>query len=279
MSRVPPRVGDGTPASPSLGRLVAGAVFWLACSPAAPVDLGTDYSPRDLDSITQEDPGATLDGTGDVLPFDGLVDEGSPFCPSAFEPCGGLLAGTWEMVDTCSKQTFNRKALQIWGQTVMNLDTGACWNAVSGVSTEWKGDITFAQGIANDQRMRVDTVEMQLTRDCLNATYDVAIKAEKMGSVCTTLSAGMMTCSSVGGVCHCSKRRESETNTAGVYGVLEKAVVIGGDTDPATDEPKQYFDYCVQNDQLMWRARDTGRLVVLRRVLESDEKTDPPFLR
>jgi len=241
------------------------------------VDLGTDYSPSDLDRITREDPGVAADDSGDASSID-LVDDGSAFCPSEFVPCGGLLAGTWEMVDTCMKQTSNRKALQIWGQTVMNLDTGACWNAVSSVTTEWKGNITFAQGIASDQRVRLDTVSMKLTRNCFNATYDVTIKAEKMPSVCTTLSAGMMSCSSVGGDCNCSKRRESQLDTAGIYGVIENAVVIGDD-DLLTDDPKQYFDYCVQGDQLLWRARDTGRLVALRRVAASEEKTDPPFLR
>jgi hypothetical protein len=252
--------------------------FSLACGPAAPVDLGTDYSPRDVESSIAQDPSVTID-PGDPSQLQGLIDNDSPYCKDDFEPCGGLLAGTWEMVETCSNQVLSRKALQIWGQTVMNLDTGACWNAVSSVTSEWKGEITFAQGIASDQRMRVDTVQMKLTRTCLNATFDVTIKQEKMGSVCSTLSAGMMSCTSVGGDCNCQKWRESEVNTEGVYGVIEKAVVIGADTDPTTDDPKQYFDYCVQNDQLMWRARDTGRLVVLRRVLASDEQTDPPFLR
>jgi hypothetical protein len=257
--------------------------FSPACGPAAPVDLGTDYSPSDVDSITREDGSVMLVDPGDPSALDGLIgdigDGASAVCPSEFVPCGGLLAGTWQMVETCTKQTLNRKALQIWGQTVMNLDTGACYNAVSSVTSDWKGNIVFEKGIANDQRVRYDTVSMELTRTCLNATFDVSIKAEKMGSVCSTLSAGMMSCSSVGGVCNCSKRRETPMDSAGIYGVLEDAVVIGGDTDPNTDEPKQFFDYCVQNDQLIWRARDTGRLVVLRRVLESDEKTDPPFLR
>lgn len=253
--------------------------FLSACSPAAPVDLGTDYSPRDVDRIAQE-PSATVD-PGDPAPLDGFlsVDNDSPYCNGEFVPCGGLLAGTWEMVETCSRQTDNRKALQIWGQTVMNLDTAACWDAVLSVTSEWKGRITFAGGLANDQRMRFDTVEMQLSRSCLNATFDVTIKADKMSSVCATLSTGMMSCGSANGVCNCSKRRESEMNTTGVYGVIEKAVVIGGDDDLNTEEPKQYFDYCVTDDQLLWRARDTGRLVALRRVEGSDEKTDPPFLR
>jgi hypothetical protein len=255
------------------------SLAFSACGPAAPVDLGTDYSPKDVDSSIAQDPSVALIDPGDPSELQGLVDSDSAVCSGEFEPCGGLLAGTWEMVDTCSKQTTSRKALQIWGQTVMNLDTGACYNAVSSVTSEWKGQITFAQGIASDQRIRLDTVSMQLTRTCLNATFDVSIRADKMSSVCATLSAGMMSCTSVGGVCNCSKRRESAINSEGLYGVIEKAVVIGGDIDPLTDDPKQFFDYCVQDDQLMWRARDTGRLVVLRRVLASDERSDPPFLR
>jgi hypothetical protein len=243
------------------------------------VDLGTDYALGDVESIAQEDPSASLVAPGDPSDFVALVDDGAPQICRQFEPCGGLLAGTWEMQETCSKQTLNRKAMQIWGQTVMNLDTTACYDAVSSVSSDWKGTIEFAGGVAKDHRMRVDTVDMTLSRGCLNATFDVTIKAEKMASVCATLSTGMMSCSSVGGECNCSKRRETELDKEGTYGVLEKAVVIGGDIFPETDEPKQFFDYCVQNDQLLWRARDTGRLVVLKRVLESDEKSDPPYLR
>lgn len=267
------------PAGANVGTLLVWLAISPACSPAAPVDLGTDYSPVDVDSIAQEEPSASLVDPGDPSDLMGLVDPGASAICQQFEPCGGLLAGTWEMQETCIKQTLNRKAMQIWGQTVMNLDTTACYDAVSSVSSDWKGTIEFAGGVANDHRMRFDTVDMQLTRGCLNATFDVTIKAEKMASVCATLSTGMMSCTSVGGVCNCSKRRETELNKAGTYGVLEKAVVIGGDTDPSTDEPKQFFDYCVDKDQLLWRARDTGRLVVLRRVLDSEEKSDPQYLR
>jgi hypothetical protein len=259
--------------------VLACLAFAAACGPAPPVDLGTDYSPKDVDNSITQDPSVVMIDPGDPSQLQGLVDNDSAVCSGEFEPCGGLLAGTWEMVDTCSKQTTSRKALQIWGQTVMNLDTTACYDAVSSVSSDWKGTIEFAGGVAKDHRMRVDTVDMTLSRGCLNATFDVTIKAEKMASVCATLSTGMMSCSSVGGECNCSKRRETELDKEGTYGVLEKAVVIGGDIFPETDEPKQFFDYCVQNDQLLWRARDTGRLVVLKRVLESDEKSDPPYLR
>ena len=263
----------------TVGKLLVWLAFSPACSPAAPVDLGTDYAPSDVDRIGQDDPGVTLDEGGDPSNLMGLVDTDAPPICKEFTPCGGLLAGTWEMVDTCIKQTLNRKAMQIWGQTVMNLDTTACYDAVRSVSSDWKGTIEFAGGVANDHRMRFDTVDMQLSRSCLNATFAVTIKAEKMASVCATLSTGMMSCTSVGGTCNCSKRRETVIDNAGTYGVLEKAVVVGGDTDPTTDEPKQFFDYCVDNDQLLWRARDTGRLVVLKRVIESEEKADPPFLR
>src|SRR6185295_16576257 len=158
------RVGASSMRPGTVGKLLVWLAFSPACSPAAPVDLGTDYAPSDVDRIGQNDPGVTLDDGSDPSNLMGLVDTDAPAICKEFTPCGGLLAGTWEMVDTCIKQTLNRKAMQIWGQTVMNLDTTACYDAVRSVSSDWKGTIEFAGGVANDQRMRFDTVDMQLSR-------------------------------------------------------------------------------------------------------------------
>jgi len=233
------------------------------------VDVGVDFSPEDIDRLAT--------ATGTMLPDEDpgaleFVQTGtSPYCQEAFVPCGGLIAGRWEMLDTCNKETRNPKALQIWGQTVMKLDTTACWDAVESVKSDWKGNLVFEGGGADDQRMRTDTVEMTLTRSCLNATFNVTIKAEKMGSVCSTLTNSTRSCISVGGACSCSSHRESEAHTSGTYGVLDKSVVIG------TTPNQQFFAYCVHGDQMMWQEETTGRLLAMHRV-EATDTSDPPYV-
>jgi hypothetical protein len=250
--------------------------FALGCSPAAPVDVGVDFSPEDIERVLQSpdtmpEPGETPGGLG-------LVPGGpSPYCPE-FVPCGGLIAGKWEMLDTCNKETTNAKALQIWGQTVMKLDTSACFDAVESVKSDWKGNLLFEQGAAADQRMRTDTVEMTLTRGCLNATFDVTIKADKMGPVCSTLTNSTRSCIAVSGACSCSSRRESEAHLSGTYGVLEKSVVIRNEATNAL----QFFEYCVMtsetgDDQMLWRDEVTQRLMAMRRVQATDT-SDPPYM-
>jgi hypothetical protein len=254
--------------------------FALACSPAAPVDVGVDFSPEDIEAVAQLPD--TMPAPGETPGGLGLAQAGpSQFCPEPpeqFLPCGGLIAGKWEMLDTCNKETTNAKALQIWGQTVMKLDTSACWDAVESVKSDWKGNLLFELGAATDQRMRTDTVEMTLTRGCLNATFDVTIKADKMGSVCSTLTTSTRSCIAVGGACSCSSRRDSEAHTSGTYGVLENSVVIG---DGAGN--LHFFEYCVtmgengDPDQMLWRDEVTQRLMAMRRVAATDT-SDPPFL-
>jgi hypothetical protein len=254
------------------GVLLSGALG-LACSAAPPVDVGTDYSPDDIYRDT-ETPGTAIDDetSGTVTTF--VQPDPSPLCQDEFVACGGLLAGTWEVMDTCNKETSNRKALQIWGQTVMNLDIGACGDAVRSVQSSWAGDLVFDQGMAVDNRMRSDLVEMTLTRDCLNATFDWTIKAEKMASVCSNLTTTMRHCTSVDGTCMCSSRREHESDTAGVYGVLGTSVSIG---TPAGGH--DVFDYCVQGDMLLWREPGAMRHVVLVRRGPNTAPFDPVGVR
>lgn len=195
----------------------------------------------------------------------------SPICRAGFEPCGGLLAGTWIVEDTCNSETLNRKALQIWGQTFMPLDTGACWDAVRSVRSRWEGELSFEGGVAIDTRLRHDMIEINLSRSCLNATYGVNIQADKMPAVCSTLTKGQTSCTAVGGMCACTSRRENAVSYSGGYGVLGTQVVIR--TTPGM--PLDYFDYCVQGDKLLWREPSSARFVVLRRQGAVPDVMDP----
>jgi hypothetical protein len=244
----------------------------LACGAAPTVDVGTEYG----DVI---DPPATAVAAtpADVVatpgPFDSLVDPATApvACQAAFEPCGGLLAGTWTVEDTCNSETTSRKALQIWGQTFMGLDATACWDAVQGVSSKWTGQLVFDQGRATDGRQRADTIEMDLSAPCVSATFGVTVRPDQMPAVCGSLTDDSTSCSSTGGVCRCSSRRVNPQNATGVYGVLGKSVAIG--------TPPDFYDYCVTGDQLIWRDPASARHLVLRRTAAAVSTVDPEYPR
>jgi hypothetical protein len=243
----------------------------LGCGTAAPVDVGTDFS---LEVST--DPAArVLEEDEDPNAFEPVLDGAvSAACSTGFQACGGVLAGRWIVEDTCNSETRNAKALQIWGQTFRNLDTTACFDAVQSVTTRWMGMLTFEQGLAIDQRMRSDTIEMNLTRTCLNATFDSNIREERMSAICAALTNDMTNCSSVGGVCQCSNRRERELDTQGTYGVLGKSVAIGTENGGL-----DFYDYCVKGDgdTLLWREPSYARHVVLKREGAKTSAVDPEF--
>lgn len=255
------------------GSLLQGALsLALACGSAPPVDVGIDYAPQDVDRIPEVQ-GASLGNGSTSLP-QFVQPDAPPLCQDQFVACGGLLAGTWEVMETCNKETRNRKALQLWGQAVMNLDMGACGGAVERVQSSWAGDLVFDQGVAMDRRLRSDLVEMTLTRECLNATFNITIKAERIASVCSNLTTEMRNCSSVGSACKCSSRRENESDTAGVYGVLGKSVSIA-----TASGGHDVFDYCVDGDLLLWREPGAARHVVLRLRGPNTAPFDPEGVR
>ena len=104
---------------------------------------------------------------------------------------------------------------------------------------------------------------MNLTRGCLNATFGVNIREDKLGSVCATLSNAQRSCSSVAGACQCSALLERSPGMSSPYGVLDKIVVIG--TIPA----QQFVDYCVEGDLLHWQEQGTPQQLLLRREPDS----------
>ncbi|MEY2932592.1 MAG: hypothetical protein RL033_3341 [Pseudomonadota bacterium] len=258
----------------SFSALLAGV---LACGPAPAIDLGTDFSPEDIEANLngQEEEEAA---PNDLVPpvsgsFPGQAV--SPACEPGFQACGGLLSGLWIAEETCNSLTRNRKALQIWGQTIMNLATAECSDAVQSVNSRWEGELSFARGVAIDTRTRHDMIEMNLSRSCLNATFGVNIDAEKIPAVCATLSRGSTFCTAVGDMCACSNRREAEVSRSGVYGVLGTSVAIG--TTPGKES--EFFDYCVQSDTLLWQEPTSEHFVILRRAGAATVSADPAYVR
>lgn len=244
-----------------------------ACGPAPPIDVGTDFAQDDIDTNLEQaaSPESLIPSVSGSLASPDIP----PMCREGFEPCGGLLAGRWIVEDTCNSETTNRKALQIWGQTFMPLDTSACGDSVQSVRSRWEGMLSFEDGIAIDTRLRHDMIEMNLSRSCLNATFGVNIQAEKVPAVCATLTKGQTSCTAVGGMCACSSRRQKEVSYSGIYAVIGKQVLIRS----GPGMPYETFDYCVQGDRLLWREPISARFVVLRREGAVPDETDPDVLR
>lgn len=252
----------------------------VACEPAPAIDLGTDFSEDDIQDILVEEEARQQEqaSANDLVPaVSGSfpAQAVSAACEPGFQPCGGLLSGLWIAEETCNSETRNRKALQIWGQTIMNLATAECSDAVKSVSSRWEGELSFARGIAIDTRTRHDMIEMNLSRSCLNATFGVNIQAEKIPAVCATLSQGSTFCTAVGDMCACSNRREDAVSRSGVYGVLGTSVAIG--TTPGN--LSEFFDYCVQGDTLLWREPTAEHFVILRRAGAATVSVDPAYVR
>jgi hypothetical protein len=186
--------------------------------------------------------------------------EGTPLCGSSFRACGGLLAGSWMVEDTCQEAALSPRAMQLWGETVLNLDARACQGAVQSVTSRWSGRVSFQAGVATDERQRSETVRMNLTRDCLNATFNVEISETKLASVCESLGNAQRSCSSAAGACQCSASSERSSDASGTYGVLDNSFVIGSGSGD-----NQFFDYCVDGDLLYWREQGSPQRLVLRR--------------
>lgn len=256
------------------------ACLAVACSSAPPVEVGLDYvTPRLSESDEPPEPevpplvdeGQDI-GQMDLLPgggfdfIDPAFDRGerSPYCSTPFAACGGLLAGTWVVEDNCNPFANPREVLQEWGRRQMSLDDNACWDAVRRMALTWSGELKFENGVAIDSRERRQQVDMQLTSRCLSATFGVPDTDSVSPQLCEALEDENTVCGLANGVCLCSNRTISSGTASGVYGVLGLSVAI--DANPTTR-----YEYCVEDDMLLWREKDGAqRQVVLRRTV------DPP---
>jgi hypothetical protein len=260
----------------------------LACTPAPPVEVGVDYvTPRLSESdgpAEPEVPPVEGDIVEDddviqesILDFDDFIDssfergEVSPYCRSSFQACGGLLAGTWLVEDNCNPEIRERDVLQSWGKARMDLDEGACWDAVQRLRWNWSGELRFEGGVAIDNRERKQQVDMQLTSRCLNVSFGVPESESVSPQVCDAMQEpGTTTCGLANGVCLCSNRTVSTGTASGTYGVLGVSVAIG-------ESPSAFYEYCVDGDMLLWREKEGAqRQVVLRRTASPPPGTTDP---
>lgn len=260
----------------------------LACTPAPPVEVGVDYvTPRLSESDGPSEPEVPPledDIVEDddviqesILDFDDFIDssfergEVSPYCRSSFQACGGLLAGTWVVEDNCNPEIRERDVLQSWGKARMDLDEGACWDAVQRLRWNWSGELRFEGGVAIDNRERKQQVDVQLTSRCLNVSFGIPESESVSPRVCEAMQEqGTTTCGLANGVCLCSNRTVSTGTASGTYGVLGVSVAIG-------ESPSAFYEYCVDGDMLLWREKEGAqRQVVLRRTVAPPPGTTDP---
>jgi hypothetical protein len=237
---------------------VAFAFGLLAVGCGGSANAGDDRAPFLFYTQEQGDssPPPSLD------PNTPLLDPGaaSALCGGGFQACGGVLAGVWSVEGVCASAPPDPAALQRWGQSVLGLNAAACADAVQAIDSRWGGQLRFEEGIAIDLRRRSDTAEMSLTRECLSKTFDIRIRADQLGAVCSSITSDSISCSPADDACQCTVQHERVVAPAGVYGVADTIVSIA-----AADGGHDIFDYCVEANLLQWREPETGQLLLLRR--------------
>jgi hypothetical protein len=260
---------------------MAFAAALLACGSATPVGVGSEY-------METEDPGAEGGGSegqagsmGDPPVGGGLdsfVDPEwergtiSPYCRSSFDACGGTLAGTWEVEDSCNPQVRDPEVLRTWGEASMDLDPAVCWNAVRRLTSRWSGHIVFEAGKVVDHRERTQKVEMGLTSTCLGPTLGLDDLERVTVPMCASLQDMSTSCALATGVCMCSNETTAMGRVEGNYYAIGTTVVVvdGG-------RPVKEYEYCVEGDRLLWREEPGSlRHVVLRRTVTPPPGTTDP---
>jgi hypothetical protein len=224
------------------------------------------------ESPSSADDGSADDGSTD----DGSADDGSDVavsgsgsaCLESYATCGGVLAGDWVVEDTCTPDVLDPLGAETWSRERLGL-AAECPSTVSGLASIWSGTLSFRDGMAVDERMRADTVDVELTRSCLRATFGTSVGDGDLGATCSALSDASMECTALGEACQCTGHRDIPASDTGVYGVLGTSVAV------ATEGGVTRFEYCVRGDVLHWM--ESGQRIVLRRVPGSGDtgSTDP----
>ena len=266
--------------APRLARM-AFACAIVACGSATPVGVGSEY-------METEDPGAGEGGsdgqagsTGTPEVGDGMgsfVDREwergtvSPYCRSSFDACGGTLAGTWVVEDSCNPQIRDPEILRGWGESRMDLDPATCWNAVQRLTSRWSGHIVFDGGKVADHRERDQKVEMGLTSTCLGPTLGLDDLERVTAPICASLQDMSTACALATGVCMCSNETTAVGRVTGIYAAIGTTVVV-----KEGERPLEEYEYCVEGDRLLWREEPGSlRHLVLRRTVAPPPGTTDP---
>jgi len=245
--------------------IALGAVF-LGCGGGA--GDGADPATSNPPGASSEDgdgsDGAGVNGSSDGA---GVNRASTAACRGTFSACGGLLAGAWEVEETCGTNVPDHREAEAWSRERLGLDAAACPSTVTKLDSVWNGQLSFKNGDAVDTRTRRDSLELDLTRECLSASYGIA--DGDVDATCAGLSDDSLECAAQSGGCHCSGQREELSNATGVYGVLGLSVAVGRSPSPAVR-----YEYCVDGDHLFWK--DVNQ-IVLRRISDPEPPTNDPI--
>jgi hypothetical protein len=257
-----------------LTRLALPSAFALACSAAAPVDLGSDpVGLPEAEIGAEEQPSGTLEPGGETI---GLV---KPFmsgatghCEASFQPCGGWLPGTsWVIEDTCTSLSPGRNA-QLEGSELLGLDPDACRNVVQSLTSKWSGELNFAEDyLATDSRMRQRQFDIALGAECFNATFGVDASEAELTSFCKSIEGPSASCVPAADGCRCAAATTFKINNHGRFSLP---------TDSQATITGVWYDYCVEGNRLMWGDPGTNTHIVMRRrdgtYVPPVEATDEP---
>jgi hypothetical protein len=253
----------------------------VACGSATPVGVGSEYMETEDVSAGEggsDDQAGSMDapevgdGMGSFVDREWERGTVSPYCRSSFDACGGTLAGTWEVEDSCNPQIRDPEILRTWGESRMDLDPETCWNAVQRLTSRWSGYMVFEDGKVADHRERDQKVEMGLTSMCLGPTLGLDDLDRVTAPICASLQDMSTTCALATGVCMCSNEITVAGTAKGNYYAIGATVVV---VDGA--RPRKEFEYCVEGDRLLWREEPGSlrHLVFRRTVAPPSGTTDP----
>jgi hypothetical protein len=216
-----------------------------------------------LDPSSEENPG-DASSDDEVLGGAGVGSEPAE-CASRFEACGGLLAGTWTVDGTCNPEPRRRSALQTqsWGPEFTKLDGSACSEALGMLTSHWAGTLSFQAGEFIEERRRSDTMEIDISRECLGSALGAVVNDQNIDALCSGFGLESANCFLADGVCRCTGERQELVVGSGLYGVLDDRRVAF-----ASSSTTRVADYCVQGDVLRWQEPETRQVLVLRREPE-----------
>src|SRR5690349_7337152 len=159
---------------------LAGVVLGCGGDGADPVTSNPPGASADDDSAGADDDDAvSVDDDRFALPGSALA------CEQSFSACGGLLASDWVVEDTCGTDVADHRDAETWSRERLGLDATACPSTVTRLDSTWSGQLSFRDGEALDDRKRTDALELDLTRECLAASYGVA--DADVGPTCAAL--------------------------------------------------------------------------------------------
>lgn len=233
------------------------------CGTADPVVVGEHETNLDLVSADGElDPGGSAADGLDPDFTGGLAGESASCGSTPFQACGGSIAGSWRVVETCNSESRNEQSLAEWSEWV-GLPTEQCTGAARRLTTTWSGELTFSGKLAYDQRDLSVIFDMGLTSRCLTAALDSAGAVMPTAGACAALTSDFdVTCGSRDGICECStKATVSTASTVGNYAIR------GSRLSSVTDANDVHqYDYCVQGDYLLYKDVGESRYAILKRI-------------